>query len=197
MNPWAIVQIGLAVIGILLAVAGDKLSIPILLYAGISTLGLAAIVVGMEAMITRHVVVYRSRRYSETYLGLAAYAQGVQFSFIGIFLIGSSMAAYLDNGRDIFLHLVQRPWSVLVVFGVYCLMQSVIAIAGSVEQKQGTRWVVALDFLVGRLLPGIILIVIGFGALGLGLFEFVAPAQFDALGGGFLEVLWGVRQQVF
>ena len=197
MNPWAIVQIGLAVIGILLAVAGDKLSIPVLLYAGISTLGLAAIVVGMEAMITRHVVVYRSRRYSETYLGLAAYAQGVQFSFIGIFLIGSSMAAYLDNGRDIFLHLVQRPWSVLVVFGVYCLMQSVIAIAGSVEQKQGTRWVVALDFLVGRLLPGIILIVIGFGALGLGLFEFVAPAQFDALGGGFLEVLWGVRQQVF
>ena len=194
MNPWAIVQIGLAVIGILLAVAGDKLSIPSLLYAGISTLGLAAIVVGMEAMITRHVVVYRSRRYSETYLGLAAYAQGVQFSFIGIFLIGSSMAAYLDNGRDIFLHLVQRPWSVLVVFGVYCLMQSVIAIAGSVEQKQGTRWVVALDFLVGRLLPGIILIVIGFGALGLGLFEFVAPAQFDALGGGFLEVLWGVRQ---
>ena len=194
MNPWAIVQIGLAVIGILLAVAGDKLSFPILLYAGISTLGLAAIVVGMEAMITRHVVVYRSRRYSETYLGLAAYAQGVQFSFIGIFLIGSSMAAYLDNGRDIFLHLVQRPWSVLVVFGVYCLMQSVIAIAGSVEQKQGTRWVVALDFLVGRLLPGIILIVIGFGALGLGLFEFVAPAQFDALGGGFLEVLWGVRQ---
>ena len=194
MNPWAIVQIGLAVIGILLAVAGDKLSIPSLLYAGISTLGLAAIVVGMEAMITRHVVVYRSRRYSETYLGLAAYAQGVQFSFIGIFLIGSSMAAYLDNGRDIFLHLVQRPWSVLVVFGVYCLMQSVIAIAGSVEQKQGTRWVVALDFLVGRLLPGIILIVIGFSALGLGLFEFVAPAQFDALGGGFLEVLWGVRQ---
>jgi len=49
-----------------------------------------------------------------------------------------------------------------------------------------------LDFFVGRLLPGLILIVIGIGATGLGLFEFIAPAQFDALGGGFLEVLfWG------
>ena len=192
MSLWSIVQIGLAVVAISLAVAGDKLSIPILLYAGISLLGLTAIVVGMEAMITRRIVIYRSRRYSETYLGIAAYAQGVQFSLIGIFFIGTSIAAYLDNGRDIFLHLVQRPWSVLVVFGVFCLMQAVIAIGGSVEQKQGSRFAVTLDLLFGRLLPGIILIVIGLAALGLGLFEFVAPAQFDALGGGFLEVLWGV-----
>jgi len=148
-------------------------------------------VVGMEATITRRIVISRNRYYSDTYLGLAAYAQGVQFSLIGIFLIGTSLAAYLDNGRDIFLHLVQRPWSVLVVFGVFCLMQAIISISGSVEQKQGTRWVVMLDFFVGRLLPGTILIVIGLGALGLGLFEFVAPAQFDALGGGFLEVLFG------
>ena len=190
MSLWSIVQIGLAIIAILLTLAGDKLSIPILFYAGISMFGVTAIVVGMEAMITRRIVLYRRRNYSETYLGFAAYAQGVQFTLIGIFFIGTSLAAYLDNGRAIFLHLVQRPWSVLLVVGVYCLMQAVIAIGGSVEQKQGTRWVVMLDFLVGRLLPGIILIVIGFSALGLGLFEFTAPAQFDALGGGFLEVLF-------
>jgi len=194
MSLWSIVQIRLAVIAFLLALAGDKLSISILLYAGISTFGLTAIVVGMEAMVTRHIVLYRHRNYSETYLGLAAYAQGVQFSLIGIFLIGVSIAAYLDNGRDIFLHLVRRPWSVLVVFGIFCLMQAVIVIGGSVEQKQGSRFAVTLDLLVGRFLPGFILIVIGFGALALGLFEFVAPAQFDALGGGFLEVLWGVGQ---
>ena len=192
MSLWSIVQIGLAVIAFLLAFAGDKLSVPILLYAGISIFGIAAIVVGMEAMITRHIVLYRQRNYSETYLGIAAYAQGVQFSIIGIFLIGVSIVGYLDSGRDLFLHLIQRPWSVLVIFGVSCLMQAVIALGGSVEQKQGTRWVVILDFFVGRLLPGFILVVIGFGALGLGLLEFVMPAQFDALGGGFLEVLFGV-----
>jgi len=191
MSLWAIVQIGLAAVAILLALAGDKLSIPILLYAGISMFGVTAIVVGMEAMITRNIVLYRQRNYNETYLGIAAYAQGVQFSLIGIFLIGASVAAYLDNGRDLFLHLVKRPWSVLVVFGTYCLMQAVIAIGGSLEQKQGTRWIVMLDFFVGRLLPGMILILIGLGVLGLGVFEFIAPAQFDALGGGFLEVLFG------
>ena len=191
MSLWSIVQIGLAIIAVLLALAGDKLSIPILLYVGISMFGVTAIVVGMEAMFTQRIVLYRRRNYSETYLGLAAYAQGVQFSIIGIFLIGTSLAAYLANGRDIFLHLVQRPWSVLMVFGMYCLMQAVIAIGGSVEQKQGTRWVVMLDFLVGRLLPGIVLIVIGLSALGLGAFEFIAPTRFDALGGGFLEVLFG------
>jgi hypothetical protein len=191
MSLWSIVQIGLAVIAFLLAFAGDKLSIPILQYTGIAIFGFAAMVVGLEAMLTRRIVLSRQRYYSETYLGLAAYAQGVQFNLIGIFLIGTSIAAYLDNGRDIFLHLVRRPWSVLVVFGTYCLMQAIIAIGGSVEQKEGTRWVVMLDFLVGRLLPGAILIVIGLGALGLGLFEFIAPAQFDALGGGFLEVLFG------
>lgn len=191
MNLWSIIQIGLAAIAFLLAFAGDRLSIPILFYAGISLFGVSAIVVGMEAMITRRIVLSRQRNYNETYLGLAAYAQGVQFSLIGLFFIGTSLMAYLENGRDIFLHLVRRPWSVLVVFGVYCVMQAIIAIGGSVEQKQGTRWVVMLDFFVGRLLPGIILLVIGFGALGLGLFEFVAPAQFDTLGGGFLEVLFG------
>ena len=194
MSLWSIVQIGLVIIAVLLALAGDKLSIPILLYAGISTFGLTAIVVGMEAMVTRRIVLYRQRNYSDTYLGFAAYAQGVQFSIIGIFLIGASLAAYLDNGRDLFLHLVQRPWSVLVVFGAYCLMQAVIAIGGSVEQKQGSRFAVMLDLFAGRLLPGFILIVIGLGALGLGLFEFVLPAQFDALGGGFLEVLWGIKK---
>lgn len=191
MSLWSVIQIGLAVIAFLLAFSGEKLSMPILLYAGISVFGIAAIVVGMEAMITRRIVLSRQRNYSETYLGLAAYAQGVQFSIIGIFFIGASMAAYLDNGRELFLHLVRRPWSVLVVFGVYCLMQAIISIGGSVEQKQGSRFAVMLDLFVGRLLPGFILIVIGLGALGLGLFEFFLPVQFDALGGGFLEVLFG------
>ena len=191
MSLWSRIQIGLAVVAFLLAFLGDKLSSPALLYAGIAMFGVDAILVGMEAMITQRIVLSRNRNYSETYLGFAAYAQGVQFSIIGIFFIVAALAAYLDNGRDLFLHFVRRPWSVLVVFGVFCLMQAIIAIGGSVEQKQGSRFAMMLDLFVGRLLPGVILIVIGLGALGLGLFEFVAPAQFDALGGGLLEVMFG------
>lgn len=192
MSLWSIVQIGLATIAFMLAFVGDKFSIPALLYFGISLFGVAAIVVGLQAMITRQIVFHRQRNYGETFLGLAIYAQGVQFSLIGIFFIFTSLAAYLDQGRDIFLHLVTRPWPVLTVFGVYCLMQAIIVIAGSIEQRQGARWIMMLDLIVGRILPGGILFVIGLGACGLGLVEFVAPAYFDALGGGLLEVLFGV-----
>ncbi|MGB7875465.1 MAG: hypothetical protein WBL25_13860 [Anaerolineales bacterium] len=191
MSLWSKIQIGLGVIGFLLALVGDRFSIPLLLYAGIATFGVTSIVVGLEAMLTQRMVLSRQRNYSETFLGLAAYAQGVQFSLIGLFFIGASVAAYLDNGDQIFMYFVRRPWSVLVVIGMYCLMQAVIMVGGSIEQKQRTRWVLMLDFFAGRLLPGTIFIVIGLGALGLGLFEFVAPTQFDALGGGFLEVLFG------
>jgi len=43
------------------------------------------------------------------------------------------------------------------------------------------------------LLPGIILVVIGLGMTGLGLFEILAPEAFDKMGGGFLEILYGTK----
>jgi hypothetical protein len=41
-------------------------------------------------------------------------------------------------------------------------------------------------------LPGVILVVIGFGAVALGMIDLTAPAVFDKLGGGFLEMLYGI-----
>jgi hypothetical protein len=191
MNAWTIAQFVFFALGLLSAYLGDKYSISILLYGGISLFGMTAILIGMEAAITRRIVLGR-RRYNETYIGFAAYAQGMQFMMIGTFFIGVSFLAYFDAGRDVFLQLVIRPWSVLMVFGLYCLMQSVIAFSGYEEEKQGTRWIVALNLLTSRLLPGLILVVIGLGIMALGLLDLIAPAVFDRLGGGFLEVLYGV-----
>jgi len=192
MNAWTIAQIATFVPGFVLAFAGDKLSIPILTYGGIFLFGLSSFLIGMEAAIMRRIVLGR-RRYDETYVGIAAYAQGVQFMFIGVFFMGISFVAYFNSGRDFFLQLVQRPWPVLLAFGVYCLMQAVIAIFGYEEEKRGTRWVVILNLLTSRLLPGVILAVIGLGASALGLLDLALPTVFDNLGGGFLEVLYGVR----
>ena len=192
MNAWTIVQVSIFVIGFLLAFAGDKLSNSLLTYGGISLFGIAAFLIGMEAAITRRIVLGR-RRYNETYVGLPAYAQGVQFMMIGAFFIFVSFLAYFDTGRDMFLHLVHRPWPVLLTIGVYCLMQAVIAIGSFEESKQGTRWTVILNLLTSRLLPGVILIVIGLGAVVLGFLDLTLPVVFDKLGGGFLEVLYGLN----
>jgi hypothetical protein len=192
MNLWTISQLAFFVVGFITAFAGDKLSIPFLLYGGISLFGIAAVLVGMEAAFTRRIILGR-RRYSETYLGLPAVAQGVQFIFIGAFLIEVSVFAYFDTGRDLFMQLVHRPWPVMLTIGVYCLMQTVIAFGGYEEEQLGPRWIVTMNLLVSRLLPGGILIVIGVGLTGLGLLDLVAPTLFDSLGGGFLEVLYGLR----
>ena len=191
MNAWTIAQIVFFALGILGAYLGDKYSISILLYGGISLFGMTAILIGMEAAIMRRIVLGR-RRYDETYVGFAAYAQGMQFMMIGAFFIGVSFLAYFDRGREIFLQLVRRPWPVLLIFGFYCLMQAVIAFSGYEEEKQGTRWVVILNLLTSRILPGVILVVIGLGFTALGLFDLTAPVMFDKLGGGFLEALYGI-----
>lgn len=192
MNAWTIALIAVFGLGFVLAYVGEKFSIPVLTFSGIFLFGIAAFLIGMEAAITRRVVLGR-RRYNETYVGLPAYAQGVQFMIVGAFFMGVSFLAYFDMGRNLFLQLVRRPWPVLLTFGIYCLMQAVIAIGGYEEEKQETRWIVILNLLTSRLLPGVILIVIGLGAVALGLLDLIAPTMFDNLGGGFLEVLYGLR----
>lgn len=47
--------------------------------------------------------------------------------------------------------------------------------------------------LPSRLLPGVILVVIGLAATCLGVLEILQPQVFDRIGGGFLEVLFGAQ----
>jgi hypothetical protein len=194
---WTTIQIILGLLGVLLIFVGDRLSVSILGSAGLGCLGLAAMAIGWEAIITRQIKFGSRRRGSrETYTGLPAVLQGIQFNLIGLFLIGITVLVYLDDGstgRGIFLQFVRRPGLPLMLFGALLLMQAVITISGFLELREGPRWIVILNLAVSRLLPGIILMVIGLGALGLGLFEVVAPNVFDEMGGGFLEVLYGVR----
>ncbi|MEW6085283.1 MAG: hypothetical protein AB1607_11870 [Chloroflexota bacterium] len=191
---WTTLQIIFGVLGILLAFGGDRLSMPILLYAGAACFGLASIAIGWEAIVTRQIRLGSRRRGTrETYTGLAAVLHGVQFNLIGLFLIGLSLSTYVNNGREIVLQFVRRPGVPLLILGALCLMQAVISLTGSHEQRQGPRWMVAMNLVAARLLPGIVLIVIGVGAAWLGVFEIIAPEAFDAMGGGYLEVLYGVR----
>jgi hypothetical protein len=191
------VQIIFGVIGLLAVFAGDRFSMPVLLYGGIVCFGFMAMAIGWEAIITQCMVTGSRRRGSrQTYSGLPATLQGIQFNLIGIFLIVISAMTYLNYqsaGREIFLQFVRRPGIPLLFFGMIMLMQAVITLTGSHELRQGPRWLVIMNLLISRLLPGGILVVLGLGALWLGVFEIIAPVTFDERGGGFLEVLYGLR----
>jgi len=192
---WTTIQIILGVFSLLLVFVGDRLSIPFLSYAGMACLGLTSMAIGWEAIITRHIVIGRRRHGNiQTYTDLPAILQGVQFNLLGLFLIVISIMIYKNfSGREFVLQMARHPGFPLIVFGVLCLMQSAITLIGPHELQEGQRWIVIMNLLVSRLLPGLMLVVIGVGMTGVGLFEIVAPEAFDKMGGGFLEVLYGIK----
>lgn len=192
---WRKLQIGLILLAFLLIFAGDKLSIPLLSYTGIAGFGMASMAIGWEAIMTHQIVVGRRRSGNrKTYVGMPAVFQGIQFNVLGLFLIFAAVSTYMKaNVREGFLQMVRRPGLPLIAIGILVLMQAAITVSGSLEQRDGPRSEVIFDLLAARLLPGLFLILIGLGALGLGMFEIVAPNAFDALGGGFLEMLYGVK----
>lgn len=193
MNLWRVISLSIAGGGVLTIILGRVTSNPALDYVGIAILGLVGVVIGLEAIFKRQMILNsRYRRYrSETYVGAAGIAQGILFVFLGIFLIAGGLLAYFNSGRFVFLYFIRRPGVLLLAFGMFCYTSAVIAFSGSIEQKQGSNFVRILDLLTSRLLPSIILMIMGTGVIVLGLLEITAPQVFDQLGGGFLEVLFG------
>ncbi len=192
---WLKLQMGLLLLAFGLLFAGDKLSFPLLFYTGLACFGMVALAIGWEAIMIKQIVVGRPRRNNRgTYTGLAAVFQGVQFNVFGLFLIVVAAMTYMRaNSREMFLQFVRRPGLPLIVLGILVLMQAVITLVGSLEQQERSRRDVIFTLLLSRLLPGLVLVVVGLGMTGLGLFEIAAPNAFDALGGGMLETLFGLR----
>lgn len=191
------VELIFAVLGLLLAWGSNQLSMPELLYAALACFGFMALAIGSEAIVRREIVIGSRRRGSRrTYTGLAAMMQGIQFNLLGLALLWISASLYITGGgnaRELFQQFIRRPGIPMVVIGILFLMQAVTAIWGSVEAHHDTGLVAVLGFLFTRLLPGLLFTVLGVGALGAGLFEIVSPTAFDEMGGGFLEMLYGVR----
>ena len=196
-NPWwAWLQIGLTVLGLLLAYIGNRYSIPILFSGGIICLGLMVMVLGWEAMITRQIFLGRRRGSGrrESYSGLAAFLKGIQFNVLGLFFVVLAIMMYTNiDGRGIFLQMVRRPGLHLVFIGGFILMQAVITLSGSNEMRRGSQGTVMVNLIVSRLMPGIILLAVALVAVVLGLFEIAAPSVFDERGGGLLETLYGLK----
>jgi hypothetical protein len=191
---WKTIEIVFIVLGLLFAFVGYQFSIPILLPAGVGCFGLAMIVIGWQAILTRHMVLRGRRRGPrQTYTGVAAIFQGIQFNFIGLFLVGMALMMYFNNDQQIALQIVRRPGLPLVVLGGICLMQAMITFSGPEEYKQGSQGLGVMNLLVARLLPGLILVIVGVGFTLLGLFEAIAPEKFDELGGRLLEEVYGMR----
>lgn len=184
----------LVLLGLLSTFAGIRLDIPILLHAGMGGIGLAFLLMGWDAMITRHIVIGSRRRGTRrTYTGIAAILQGVNFNIMGLVVIAVALFMFLNvRPESIGAQIARRPGFLLLALGIVFLVQAVIAFIGP-EISDRSSFGFMLDVVFARVLPGVILVVLGIGALGLGLFEITAPNAFDEMGGSLLETLYGVR----
>jgi hypothetical protein len=191
---WTTIEFTLMGLGLLLVFGGDQLSLPVLIHAGIACLGLAMLATGWQAILTRRLVLRgRGGRYPEAYSGLPAIFQGIQFNFLGLFLIGLALLTYFNNWQEVFQQMVRRPGLPLVLLGGLALLQTIIMFLGRGGAGERSQGLVILELLVGRLFPGFIWLVLGVGLMMLGLFDAVAPVKFDEMGGRFLEELYGLR----
>jgi hypothetical protein len=192
---WTTVQIVLGVLSLGLFFIGEKLSIPFLSDAGIACLGLTSIIIGWEAIITRRIVLGRRRHgIRETYTGVTAMLQGMEFNLLGLFLIAVAILLHNEvNAHELGVQMARHPGLPLIAFGMLCLIHSVITLIGPLDTRDHSRFVATIGFLAARLLPGIVLVLLGFALTGLGIFEIVAPNAFDQMGRSLLEALFGVR----
>jgi hypothetical protein len=190
---WFALQIVFIVLGLLLVFGSNQLGRPILMQAGIVCLGLAMIVMGWEAIITRKLVRRKRRGYRVSYTGIPAIFQGIQYNFTGLFMIGVASMMYFNNGREIFLQAIRRPGLLLVVLGGLALLQAMIMFWGTWQTRENSPGRLAVGWPVVNLLPGLIWLALGLGLMLLGLFDALAPARFDEMGGRLLEELYGAR----
>jgi len=192
-SMWTVLEIVFVVLGLLLVFGGNPFALPFLVPAGIACLGLAMIVTGWQAILTRRLIRYRRGRPREAYQGIPAIFQGIQFNFIGLFLIGVAIMMYFNNGREIFLQTIRRPGLFLVLLGGLCLLQMLIMLWGSGKVREGSQGLRTFELVVGRLFPGLVWLVFGLVLLFLGVFDVLAPSRFDEMGGRVLEELYGAR----
>jgi hypothetical protein len=127
-------------LGLLLVFGGDRLSLPVLTHAGIACLGLAMIATGWQAILTQRLVVRgRGGRYAEAYSGVPAIFQGIQFNFLGLFLIGVALVTYFSNWQEVFQQMVRRPGLPLVLLGGLAVLQAIICSWEGEEQASVHR----------------------------------------------------------
>src|SRR3989339_245682 len=118
----------------------------------------------------------------------------ISIAILGCLLIAIVLLNHLNVGRSLFLYFIKHPGIPLLFLSVFCFLTAVTAIIGSLEDKQGLKFLVILNLLTSRFLAGTILILLGIFFLCAGILEIINPNYFDSIGGGFLEVLFLSQQ---
>ena len=187
---WA--GVGSIAAGILCIIGGDRLPSPTLLQVGLGLIGFGLIASGGEAMVTRRFVLQRWGFGNPAYRGLGAVFNGIVFVWIGLALIAVALVLFTGEEQALVRATIRRPGFALLNLSFLALAASGTELANAIDARRGSAagWFLRALSALPQSIPGLVLLLLALALLALGLLEIVSPATFDALGGGFLEVLF-------
>lgn len=178
--------------------AADRLGLPALTFAGVIVLGVTAIVVGIQVIVTREAFFLPTgdqslRRRAESYSGLAAQIWGVMFVLFGLIFIGVGVIG-LGNPEGAFGFVEQAletsaGWGALLfVIGVFITLYGFTRLLAGGAHTSGSSARLQLRDMVYRLF-GFVVLVAGLLLLALGYILFASPETLTSLLGQWLPTL--------
>jgi hypothetical protein len=170
--------------------AADRLALPALTFAGLTLLGLTAVISGIQVIVTRQAFFLPTgdqslRRRSESYSGLAAQLWGVMFVLFGLIFILIGVIGF-GNPEGAFGFVEQAletsaGWGALLfIIGVFVTLYGVTRILAGGAHTSGSSTRLRLRDMGYRLFGGILLMV-GLLLLALGFILFTSPETLTGL----------------
>lgn len=181
--------LGLGVLGFALGVWTSR---PVMLQAGLFFVAVSLLLSGLDALVMRRLGFWHGAKTdSVPYAGQIARFWGVVYILVAVWLFAAVISTFLGRQTAVVTLLLRRPGILLISLGLVFLSMAGANLFEMAEPPESEQSAVSrvLQLVFSSALPGVILLILGIGMLGLGLLELVLPATFDSLGGSLLELI--------
>ena len=172
------------VVGIIAMVAAQLFALLKGFHLGLFLVGAGIALGGLESLATRRMSFRTSSEACEDYAGAPAVIWGFMALLVGAAVIGSAYLMDAGLWRTTLNDLTRRPGPVLAGLGL------VVAGAGALlmfnrSGRRGIWWTLLVR--IPKSMAGLVLVIVGLAAVGLGVWEWLDPKAFDRIARG----AWG------
>lgn len=164
------------VVGVIAMIAGKTFFLPKGFHFGLFLVGAGFVLGGLESLFTRQMSFRFSSDSSEAYSGAPAVIWGLMVLLIGVTLIASAYVMEAGLWRTVVNHLTRRPGPALAALGLLCTGAGVLLMLNP-RGRRGVWWTLLVR--APKVVMGLALVVAGLAGVGLGVWEWFEPRDFD------------------
>jgi len=166
----------LVIVGILAVIAGHFFALAKGVQLGVFLIGLGIAVGGLEGIVTRRMCFRPAEEAYEDYAGAPSVIVGLMALLVGAAVIGTAYLLADGLWHSTVSYLMRRPAPLLGAAGLLLVGTGVLMILNP-RGRRGLAWTLLVR--VPRSLLGLILVLGGVAAIGLGVWEVFEPYRYD------------------